>query len=320
MHFLIVADPIPGLKPRSDTTLTLVREALKRGHSIFWATHDDIEMENASVFAVASHVVGCGKDALPALGKLSRVSLVELDGIFVRKDPPFDASYVKLCWILALVEKRVRIWNRPSSLLRYHEKLIPYEAVADGFLGEGDIIPTFIGGAKGGEEFIRARGPAQVITKPFLGHGGSAVNLSDVDRFLGTDGEGFPPLVDSLVQPFFDEVRTRGDRRVLYLGGEILAHYVRLPKEGGFVSNLVQGGRAVSVPFLPEEEAAAKKVGKFLRAVGFDFAGSDMIGRYVSEVNVTSPMGIGSVETLEGRNVASDVIDFCERSVLPRKR
>lgn len=315
-NVLFIADPMSRLRPLGDSTLALVREVLARGHMAYWATGDDLEFRGDHLVVHASQVEACAKDELAELGAQREHALASMDTVFIRKDPPFDAGYVKLCWLLGLAERSVKMINPPSILLRYHEKLVPLEAVAQGFLRPDDLIPTHIGTATQAQDWVRRAKPEKVVVKPFLGFGGNGVSLQETHRFL-TEGamttKGASDPADQLVQPFRPEVVARGDRRVLYLGGKILADFVRMPQKGNFISNLAQGGSAVAMPMTAEERDAAQRLGKFLAAAGILFAGSDMIGRFISEVNITSPTGLRSLEKLEGKDYASDIITFASQ-------
>ena len=214
------------------------------------------------------------------------------------------------------------MFNKPSLLLRYHEKLVPLEALAQGFLQAADIIPSHLGGGDEARSFIRSLGANQVITKPFLGFGGNDVHLVPSREFLAAkeNAETGGMIEDVLVQPFQEDILRYGDRRVFFLDGEILAHFVRRPKPGGFISNLAQGGSAVAEPLLPEQEAVLKRLGKFLKSAGIALAGADLIGTRISEVNITSPTGLRSLEQLESNDYSSPIMEFAERSVAARTR
>jgi glutathione synthase len=117
-----------------------------------------------------------------------------------------------------------------------------------------------------------------------------------------------------------EDILRYGDRRVFFLDGKVLAHFVRRPPAGGFISNLAQGGTAVAEPLPPGADAVLEKLGRFLKAAGIVLAGADLIGRRISEVNITSPTGLRSLETLEGNDYASPIIELVERSALARTR
>jgi glutathione synthase len=198
--------------------------------------------------------------------------------------------------------------------MRYHEKLVPLEAWAQGFLEPGDLIPTYIGPLPGAKALVRERGIGQVVTKPFLGFGGSRVVVHEAGAFLGwkpTEAE----TEEMLVQPLEPAVLKRGDRRVFFLEGKIIGDFVRMPAEGSYISNLAQGGKAVAMKLEPAERAALERLGKFLAHAGIDLAGADLIGRKISEVNITSPTGIRSLMSLEGRDISVEILDLLEKRI-----
>jgi glutathione synthase len=304
VKLLFVADPLDKLNPAGDSSLVMARAALRRGHEVFWATGSDLTYALDGCLVQASRLQTAAEPA-----KTLRVR--DFQGIFIRKDPPFDASYVRLCWLLALEEKRVVQFNPASLLLRYHEKLMPLEGLAQGFFEPSDLIPTFIGARAEALDYFGAKRVDQVVTKPFLGYAGKDVELQDLEAFR----QSATTDPDRVLQPFAAEVRTKGDRRVLFLDGNVLGHFVRLPPKGGFISNLAQGGTAKATPLPPEEVKLAEKVGRFLKAAGIVFAGADFIGSHVSEINITSPTGLKALEALHGDDGGDAIIQAWEKRV-----
>ena len=308
--FLIVADPVDRLKPKGDSSLVLVREMLRRGHRVFWALDSGIEYAG-HVSAWAFPVESCERDELPVLGRPDWQELSSMEAVLIRRDPPFDASYVRLCWLLALAESKTWMFNRPSLLLRYHEKLVPLEAHAQGFLHDEDIISTHMGTLDRAKDFARAGKFHEVITKPFLGFAGGGVEKMSAADFMASSRSA--DTDEALVQPFVGEVVKEGDRRVFFLGGELLAQFTRMPKSGGFISNLAQGGTALSAPLSTAQKAVLGRLGEFLKSSGIELAGADLIGNRISEVNITSPTGLRSLEALEGNDYAGKIVDYMEK-------
>ncbi len=285
----------------------MARAALRRGHEVFWATDRDVTYALDSCLVNVLRLSAAGD--MPTSVKAGTLRVRDLQGVFIRKDPPFDQSYVRLCWLLSLEEGRVVQFNRASLLLRYHEKLLPLEGLAQGFFDAGDLIPTFIGARPESMAYFDREKVDQVVTKPFLGYGGRDVGLQSLSAFKQSASSEF----DSFIQPFREEVTSVGDRRVLFLDGKVLGHFVRMPAKGGFISNLAQGGTAHARPLTAEESKLADKVGKFLKASGIELAGADFIGPKVSEINITSPTGLRSLETLEGSDGADAIIEAWEK-------
>ncbi|NDC23059.1 MAG: hypothetical protein EBZ49_02855, partial [Proteobacteria bacterium] len=180
LKLFFVADPTHKLNPKSDTSFALLRESLKRGHRCFWVTDSEVEYIDTKVVLKARPCKSFEMGQIPELGE-TEIHLAEsFHAGFIRKDPPFDEDYVRLCWILALTERKVFYVNKPSLLIRYHEKLIPLEAYAQGYLKKSDIIPSHLGSGPSAAAFVQNLNTSTVITKPFLGHGGK--NILQVER------------------------------------------------------------------------------------------------------------------------------------------
>ncbi len=309
MKILFLADPLAKIKPRTDTSLALVREALSRGDVPYWAVPTDLRLENGKLSVRSVRCVACPPGELPRLGEAKDSALRHLDVVWIRKDPPFDSSYLSLCWLLSLEEENICILNRPSLLTRYHEKLLPFEAVAQGFLKPSDLVPTHIGGLDSARAFLKRGGWAEAIRKPFFGFGGADIKRFSVEQEL-------PPTRNDdleLTQPFLAEIAQKGDRRIFYLRGKVIGHFVRLPRSGDHVSNIAHGGTGHLVPMSASQKSVAESLGRFLKKIGVDFAGVDMIGRRISEVNITSPTGIRTYAELSGIDLAPKLAEHAQR-------
>jgi glutathione synthase len=319
LRIFFVADPIDNLRPESDSSLALLREAVKRGHHAYWLTESEVEYVNRRVMLRARPFLSFRPEGIPNLGEIEILPAENFHVGFIRKDPPFNEDYVRLCWILALVEKKVFFVNKPSLLVRYHEKLLPLEGFADGFLKKGDLIPTHLGSGPSAAAFVQNLKTPLIISKPFLGHGGR--NISQIKRqdFIDNGLKQPEKWEGVVVQPFLEEV-LQEDRRLLIIDGKLKGQFVRVPPKGGFIANLAQGGSAENRPLSRAQLSVADRVARFLKKTGILFAGVDLIGSKVSEINVTSPTGFLSFEKLTGKNLATDVLDAIERNVLRRKR
>lgn len=299
MKTLFVADPFSKLNAYGDTTLVFVRQALNLGHEAYWTTAEGIEFEGGMVFAKALRIESCAVDDHPYGTQIETFDLKNVDLVFIRKDPPFNAGYVRLCWILSLAEKQTVLLNKPSLLLRYHEKLVPLEAYSEGFLSQKDLIPTHVGTYESAKTFVSKLGAREIILKPFLGFGGRDITRVSAKDFITKASKH----EDVIVQPFKSEVED-GDHRVFFLNGKLIGSFARIPPEGKFISNLAAGGTAKKVKLTKTQTALMEKVGKFLKAKGIFFAGADLIGNLVSEVNITSPTGFRAFEKLYGEDLS----------------
>jgi glutathione synthase len=306
MNFLIVGDPIRDLKPKSDTSFGMIREAVMRAHTIHWCTAEDLMLWDGRVMARVEEITGCAENSHPATETVKELQSVNsYDGVWIRKDPPFDSSYMSLCWLLSLEENNVPFLNKPSLLLRYHEKMIPLEAVEKGFLRKEEVIPTFL---PTGRRFnVPSDFPkGEAVTKPWLGHGGIGVEKLESPK---------SPEPYHFLQPLQKEVTRTGDRRIFILNGEVIGSFARIPAEGDIRANLAAGGKAVLREMTKTEALVADRLGDFLKEVGIMFAGADMIGEKISEVNITSPTGFQALNELGGRRLAPLYVTFAEELV-----
>lgn len=310
MRFLFIADPVHVLKKKADTSFAFLQQTLKEGHEAYWATDKALSFRDAKVWVNAQRVTSAERDETPILAAASPAEIEAFHVVFIRKDPPFDSSYIQLCWILSFAETKTYFINRPSLLLRYHEKILPIEAVANGFLDPDDIIPTFFGDTHAALEYFEHHSTDQVVVKPFWGYGGSDVSLYKIGEFKSRFATTGVPR-DQIIQPFQKEI-VHGDRRVFFVNGDVLASVVRVPKPGSFISNLAQGGSALARPLRLEEQRVLQKLGRFLKSVGIHLAGADVIGDKISEVNITSPTGIRAIESVEGRDYSQEIVRYAQ--------
>lgn len=304
---LFVADPLASLKPAGDSTLALLREAQRRGWQTYWTTPEHLSFHSGDVHARVRLVAAAKPETIPSTATEQSLAVADFGAVFVRKDPPFDTRYLRMCWWLALEESRTHFVNLPSLLVRFHEKLVPWEAAARGYLTREQLVPTYTADVDGVHALMAAFPEPNYVMKPFFGFAGSAV-----ERWNGGTLSG---LEAQLAQPFQKDIHTRGDRRVLYAFGKRIGDFARLPPAGGFVSNLAAGGSAAVLPMTAAETAVADALGKFLADVGIAFAGADLIGDKVSEVNITSPTGIMAVDKLFGTNAAGLFWDELEKKL-----
>lgn len=313
LKVFFVADPIEKLNPSSDSSLAILRETLKRGYRAFWVTDDDVEYVNGKVILRSRPCLDCSEGGLPTLGETEIIPADNFHVGFIRKDPPFNEDYVRLSWILSLCEKKVFFINKPSLLVRYHEKLLPFEAHAQGFLKLSDLIPTHLGSGPSAAAFAQTLTTPTIISKPFLGHGG--LNISQMNRsdFIKNSLSQPHRWEGTVVQPFLEEVLSE-DRRLIYFSGKLAGQFVRIPPKGGFVANLAQGGTAELKNLSKAQKSVAERVGKFLTKSQIVFAGVDLIGAKVSEINITSPTGFMAYKKLTGEDLSASLFTTIERN------
>jgi len=312
MKFLIVSDPIPELSPKGDTGLSMLREALGRDHEVYWATASDLRLAENQLWIRARRIQSCQEAVLPQADDYEEGLRVDaFDGLWIRKDPPFDGAYQSLCWLLALVEAEVPMINPPSCLLRFHEKLLPYEALRRGFIKAEELIPTYM--VTGEDHQIQPHFTSdQIITKPWMGHGGRSVECwPNLDEAMNSALAPDNPF--TLIQPFISSVREQGDRRVLFINGDYCGDVVRIPPEDSILANLVQGAKAESRPMTEQEQDLTKRVGQFLKSIGMLLAGADYIDGRLTEINITAPTGFEAVADVGQVNPRGKYLDLAEQ-------
>jgi len=319
MRFLIIADPIEKLIAASDTGLSVLREALARNHTVYWATSQDLQLYQNSLLVRTSRVSRCEPAKLPELQPQEEgVRIDSFDGVWIRKDPPFDPDYLSLCWLLALEEEKVPMLNPPSRLLRYHEKMLPFEALQQGFITEQEMIPTYL--VSGEEHTIPNDFPAgPIISKPWFGYAGRDIEKwNSIQDAL--DSAYGPAEHYTLFQSFLARVTETGDRRVFFIDGEYCGDVLRLPQQGSILANLAQGGIAELRDMTAQEKDLTKRVGHFLKSIGILIAGADYIDGRLTEINITAPTGFEALATLGQANPSVQYLDLAEALAKEKKR
>lgn len=313
MRMLMVADPVAVLKPASDTTMACARSAAARGIAVDWAERASLFRDGTQTMALAAQWES-DVALSPRLGAARQTSLESYQVILIRPNPPFDIDYISLCWWLLPYASRCVISNAPHVLLTHHEKMVPWLMHAAGALPGDALIPTIVTtDPVQVRRFATAHAGTGWVIKPWLGFGGNEVARTDrLDELLHAVASSPHPV---MVQPFLPEIVTAGDRRVLFVGGAMVGDFVRMPPAGGFVSNLAQGGNAVARELTPAQRVRCAQVGAYLRTAQIDFAGVDLIGDVVSEVNITSPTGVQSVAALSGADIAGQYVDYLQQRV-----
>ncbi len=309
LKILFVADPIETLKPTSDTSLFLAHEFLEKDYDVLWATPDDLIWTGHDLLIRPLQLQAFELKTKPKAVAAAVESIGVFSGVLIRKDPPFDETYQRMCWMLAPFEHKIPMLNKPSQLIRYHEKMLPYEAHQHGFLAEDEVIPmALVSNSSDLRLFLEKYPTDSYVVKPWLGFGGQDIFRKTRAELLAQDfSKAFSLSKHFIVQPFVDEISTEGDRRVFFVHGHYAGSFVRLPPHGGFVSNLAQGGSAEARDLSRDQRKVIAKLEKFMHSLGIAFAGADLIGHKVSEINITSPTGLMKLLELTGENRAQEL-------------
>ncbi len=306
MKLGVVMDPIDSIKPYKDSTFAMLLAAQRRGWACWYFELGDLSIRESHAFGLARRVeVHDRASDWFSLGDPIAMPLGELDILLMRKDPPFDAHYLHATQILALAERDgVLVANRPSALQAVNEKLFATHFP--------QCIPPTLVSAKLGEirDFLGAHG--EIVLKPLDVMGGQGVfrirqgdmNLSTAVELLTGNGQHW-----LMAQKFLPQV-SGGDKRILLIDGEPVPYALaRMPPEGEFRANLAAGGRGVGVPLSERDRWLCAEISPSLRAMGLYFVGLDVIGDYVTEINVTSPTCIRELDACFGLDIAGDLLD-----------
>jgi glutathione synthase len=315
MHIVVIMDPVSTVKAEGDTTFALMEEAALRGHRVDHCLNTDLYLDSGRVFARVAPATMQRTQPVPiALGTPEDISLHDVDAVLVRTDPPFDDNYLWSTQLLEIVKRDTVVANDPRGLRDANEKLYACQFP--------QLMPeTIVTSHKARIKAFITRVGGQAVIKPLGGRGGEGVLVlrtgdPNVNAIIeGTTLEGRRP---AMVQVFMPEVRV-GDKRILVLDGEPLGAILRVPSSEEVRSNLRVGGTAVKAELDAADLRIVQTLAPRLRADGLWFVGLDVIGGKLTEVNVTSPTGIQSMQKLDQKPHATTVIQALERRVAAAK-
>jgi glutathione synthase len=310
LRIAFVMDPLPRIEIDKDTTFAFMLEAQGRGHEIFYVDPGDLALHCGKAEA-RLHPVEVRPRAGDhfTLAPARRETLERLDVLFLRKDPPFDMPFFFDTHVASMVDHRTTlVVNDPRGLREANEKLyaLHFPSLVPESLVASDMRRL--------KEFLAEMGD-EMIVKPLDGCGGAGVfhvhrrdrNLNSILEFA-TDG-GRRRI---MAQRYLPEVRT-GDKRIIVIDGEPQGAVLRVPSEEEHRSNLHVGGRASATVLTPRDLEICRAVAPRLRADGLVFVGLDVIGDFLTEVNVTSPTGVQEINALSGTRIEATMIDWLER-------
>jgi glutathione synthase len=312
MKIAFVADPLDSFKIYKDSTFAIMREAQARDHALYAMEQQDLAWRGGKVVGYARRVRLTGKKPdWHRAEKPALTPLADFDAILMRKDPPFDMEYVYSTYLLELAEAQgARVFNRPRAIRDWNEKM----AIAR---FPKFTVPTV---ATRNEALIREflHKHRDVILKPLDGMGGTSVfrvrhddpNLNVIIETVTRDGQR-----TIMAQRYIPEIRD-GDKRVLLIGGKPAPYCLaRIPKPGETRGNLAAGGKGVARKLTPRDREIATTLGPAFAKEGLLLVGLDVIGDYLTEVNVTSPTCFQEITEQSGFNVAGMLLDALERTI-----
>lgn len=312
LRFGIVMDPIATIAPAKDSSLAMLLAAQSRGHEIIYFEQADLRLDDGIARGDGRSLrVTDDPDQWYELGSREDMNLSDLHVILMRKDPPFDTEYIYTTYILERAELAgALIVNRPAALRDINEKVFT-AWFAD--CCPATLITRSIPRLR---DFMHRHG--KIVMKPLDGMGGRSIFV--IDQQDNNANVVFETLTDfgtryAMAQAFIPEI-TSGDKRILLVNGEPAPFALaRIPPPGDNRGNLVAGAQAEVRPLSDRDRWICAQVGPVLREQGILFAGLDVIGDYLTEVNVTSPTGIRELAQLADIDVAAQLIDAIESAV-----
>ncbi|MGH6859190.1 MAG: glutathione synthase [Phyllobacterium sp.] len=300
-------DHINSIRIGGDTTFALCLEAQNRGHSLYHYTPDRLSMRDGVVSARVEELTVRDREGDHfTLGEQVSRDLSEMDVVLLRQDPPFDMNYITTTHMLERIHPKTLVVNDPAWVRNSPEKIFVTEFP--------DLMPeTLI--TKDSREIAAFRKEfGDIILKPLYGNGGAGVfHLADGDRNLTSLLEMFGQMFREpfIAQRYLKDVRA-GDKRIILIDGEPVGAINRVPSETDARSNMHVGGRAEKTELTEREREICARIGPSLRERGFILVGIDVIGDYMTEINVTSPTGIREVKKFGGADIAALFWDAVE--------
>lgn len=313
MQLAFLTDPVQQFKIYKDSTFAMMREASRRGHQIWVFEPDDLALYEGQVRARVRSLELTGDTALwYRLGEPEDRALAEFDAVLQRKDPPFDMEYIYATYLLDLAEQQgARVFNKPSAIRDHNEKLSIAQFAQF-------TTPTLV---TRDEARIRAffQTHQDIILKPLDGMGGAGIFR------IRADGMNLGSVIETLtanqsrtimVQKYIPEI-TQGDKRVLLIGGQVVPYALaRIPQNGEVRGNLAAGGVGVAQALSARDLEIAQTLAPILSERGLLLVGLDVIGDYLTEVNVTSPTCFQEIHQQTGFDVAALWCDALEAAVV----
>ncbi|NOU04833.1 MAG: glutathione synthase [Hyphomicrobiaceae bacterium] len=306
-------DPIDRIDIRGDSTFAMMLEAARRGHEMFYYLPQHLALNEGQVIARGSTVQVT--DKIGDHYKLSdqrKVDLSTFDTVLLRQDPPFDMGYISTTHLLERIHPKTLVVNNPAEVRNAPEKIW--------VLDFQDLMPPTLV-TRNPEDVLEFREKYQdIIIKPIYGNGGASVfRIQPGDTNLGALIEMFHMVFREpfMVQQYRPEVRS-GDKRIILIDGEVAGAINRVPAEGETRSNMHVGGTPKPTELTPRDKEICARLGPELKRRGLIFTGIDVIGPYLTEINVTSPTGIRQVKAFGGPDIASLIWDAIERRVSKR--
>ena len=310
----VLMDDIASINPKKDSSLAMMLEAKRRDWDIYTFDSSDMFHLKGEVFAKARKtLVTDSQSNWHECEEAEILQLKEIDVVFMRKDPPFDMDYIYATYLLEQLEASgVMVVNKPSSLRDANEKLFA--------LNFPELIPKTLVSSNNEKLSVFINDNVDVVVKPLDGMGGTNIfklkkgdDNEEVLLKLTNNGQRY-----IMAQEFLPEIE-HGDKRILLINGKPVDYALaRMPAEGNFKGNLAAGAIGVGQPLSERDRFLCKQIAPILIEKELIFVGLDVIGDYITEINVTSPTCIRELDSQFGLNISSELLDVVEEKLALR--
>ena len=310
MNFAFLVDRYDQWHIEKDTSFALMLGAERKGHHVYRFFTNTITLEDGKVFVRAEHVRPQKNKTQPFLVQGTiRLSAEDIDVLFIRTDPPFDNTYLMTTWLLDHLPERIPVINKPAGIRACNEKIWAMQFA--------DLIPPTLVTGNEAEMDIFIQRHENVIVKPTDSFGGQGVHLlkphsEERHQILAGLSQNFTKEI--ILQKYLPEAE-QGDKRILLLNGEPLGAVLRVHAADDFRNNFMAGGKPHPAKITERDEEIIRHLKPHLQKLGLYFVGIDIIGPYLTEVNVTSPTCLQEINTIENAQLEDKVIAFAEKCV-----
>ena len=307
MKHAFIMDPLDRVKAHKDTSYFLMLAACERGHQVYYLDAGDLYVKDSSVMATAQRVNVQDDPQVPFEPESEEpVLMADMDAVWIRTDPPVDRAYFYMTMLLDLLPPPVKVINRPSTIRDWNEKLAA--------LQYPQFTPATMVARQSAQivDFVHQHG--RTTLKPVDGHGGAGIlfvdaEQSDLESQIRLATHGGSHWV--IVQQYLDAAK-EGDKRIMLLNGEPLGAILRLHAEGVELNNLDQGGEALASEIIDRDREICAGLKTDLVSRGVVFAGIDVIGGMLIEINITSPTGLQEMSRHDHRSYHKEIIESLE--------
>jgi glutathione synthase len=309
LNVAVQMDHVSTINPVGDSTFAMMLEAQSRGHVLLHYTPDSLALEGNTVSAVVQPITVHDRPRGEhfVLGEANRIDLATQDVVLMRQDPPFDMNYITLTHLLERLHPRTLVVNPPAAVRNAPEKILVTEFP--------ELMPPTLVTRDRQQIHAFRKKHGNIIVKPLYGNGGAGVFfIQEGDHNLASLLELFESNYREpfMVQRYLPDVR-KGDKRIILVDGEPVAGLNRIPADGEARSNMHVGGRPELSELTARELEICAAIGPALKERDMIFVGIDVIGDYLTEINVTSPTGIREIKRFGGPDIAVMIWDAIER-------